>query len=313
MYVTYDEPCDIGKTCYKRLYVKSHTGTDKSGFPKTLTYDEPSNPVAADVDNDSDIEIIFVEQIDTSERESVISCYENDGSVCSDYPYDFNDGLSIGIGLSPSIADIDGDGYEDMIIQEYQSRNLYIINPEKTSSKIPLGGKISNNPAIGDIDNDGNAEIAVPRKGSPFAILSVAEEDNIQPVFTFENHSIVAIAGEEVFVNTTGRIQATDPDSDALEFSYSYPFNESGQWIPTVNDTGNYITVVEARDTGNLTDIMYVDLIVFDNSTNKITTFADNTTSKILTYTGSETKTVQIRLPKDINIKLARFRLEGRP
>jgi len=311
--VTTSDPCDTGKTCYDRLYVRNELGNNEFS-PISLAYDKPSNPVAADVDDDGDIEIIVVEQVDSSDRNASISCFEADGSPCSgNWPYDMDDKLIIGDGFSPSVSDIDSDGREELIIHKFLGKYLYILDPAETTIEIPLKGKIASSPAIGDIDNDGNAEIAVSRQGSPFSILSISEENNTQPVFTYENHSIAAIVGEQVYINNSGKITATDPDMESLSYAYSYPFNESGYWTPNENETGNYTTAAEARDFGNLTDIMYVDLIVFDNGTNKTTTFSDNTSSKNLTYTGSQTKTVQIRMPKDVVIKLARLKLEGGP
>jgi len=309
MYVTTDNPCDVGKTCYTRLYIKNHQGNSESYSPISLSYEEPSNPVAADIDNDGDIEIIVVEQVDASTVNSTISCFEVGGSNCSGYPFDYNEQLSIGTGFSPSISDIDMNGYEEIIVHKYGSRYLYVLSPGMTSFKVPLGGHISNGPAIGDIDNDGNAEIAVPRKGSPFSILTLAEENNTQPSFDIDNISVSGLVGESIYINKSGRITATDPDRDVLEYSYSYPFNESGYWTPTINDTGNWTTTVGVTDFGNLTDVLFVDLKIFAN--NRRTTFADSSSEKNLTFTGAQTKTVTIRLPKDSTIEMARLNLEG--
>ena len=95
-----------------------------------------------------------------------------------------------------------------------------------------------------------------------------------------------------------------------MDFFYSSPFNSSGLWQTTVNDTGNYSILVESSD-GNLSTYRYVDVFVFNSSAKVITNLSDGTNNKLLNYTQVGNLTVNIRLPKNATIIYSRITLVG--
>ena len=139
--------------------------------------------------------------------------------------------------------------------------------------------------------------------------MTVITDKNHKPeLSTISN--ITAIVGELINLNASGEITAEDEDNDNLSFYYSAPFNESGLWQTTINDTGNYSILIEVSD-GNLSDYRYIDLMVFNENTSRLDSFTDSSTTKLLTYTQPENQTVQIRLLKNATVVYAEVKIEG--
>ena len=111
-------------------------------------------------------------------------------------------------------------------------------------------------------------------------------------------------------MNATGKVSAFDAESNDLTFYYSSPFNSSGQWQTTINDTGNYSIMVEASD-GNLSSYQFVDVVVFNSSTKGLTQFSDNSAVKSLNFTQSSNITTKIRIPKNATIVYAKLTMKG--
>jgi hypothetical protein len=85
------------------------------------------------------------------------------------------------------------------------------------------------NTLVGDLDNDGKAEIAIKRAGSPINVFTTMTDFNEQPDI-IKIGNLTSIAGELININSSDLLSARDADGNALTFSYSSPFNESGLW-----------------------------------------------------------------------------------
>ncbi len=317
VYTTANVPslCDQTKTCFNRLYIRdAKTGANEGGSPITLNVVSRTTPAIGDIDNDFLPEILIMSRDrDYATKSSVpalgeVDCYEFNGNNCTGWPYPLINAPFI----SPDIFDIDNDDKYDVIFPEFKSKRMFVVKGNgNLNFAFKFVGEIGSAPAIGDFDNDGAAEIAVKRAGSPVNVLSTVTGFNERPtISSIVISNLTAIAGQLISINQSGELTATDPDGDPLTLYYSSPFNSSGQWQSTVNDTGNYSVVVEASD-GNLSDFRGFNLIVFDANTTLTNTFSDNQTQKILNFTGVDSEIVSIRLPKNAQVIYTQLKVKG--
>lgn len=308
IFVTSDRTCDTGKTCLNRLYViDAQTCANATNFPVSFTEKPRPTPTVANLDSDSQAEIIV---------SSVSSVVTNLGTITAidgvsgATQWTYNDGGKLHPGfISPNIADIDNDGNYNIILGENNASTVYILkNDGNLLYKYNVTGFMDNGLAIADIDTDGMAEIVFKRAGSPTLFTSISNE-NFPPELNIISN-ITAIAGNLINVNTTGEVSATDSESNNIQFFYSSPFNSSGLWQTTVNDTGNYSILVEASD-GNLSTYKFVDVVVFNETTKLVNSFNDSSTQKTLNFTQAENLTVNIRLPKNATVIYSKIKIKG--
>lgn len=308
IYTTTTNGCSAPKTCYNKLYVlDAETCNDESGWPKTIGYYSRTTPAIANLDSDANLEIVISARDSTEGYDSRILCYDaNTGNEDCNYN---NGGYLDAYEISPDIFDVDGDGDYNIIIPD-KNYELHILDDSGIQLyTVTLDGVIGSAPAVGDLDNDGVAEIAVKRAGSPINVLTTMSNFNDKPELA-EISNITIIAGEFRNINETGEIIATDEDNDALTYYFSSPFNESGFWQSTINDTGNYTILVEASD-GNLSDTKLANLIVFNYTTRRNQKFDDNTKVKSLDYSSPQNQSVHIRMRKNSTIEYARIKIAG--
>jgi len=211
--------------------------------------------------------------------------------------------------VAPNIADIDGNGKYNIIITSNSSQVIILNEDGSLHESYNLAGQLGSSPAIGDIDGDGIAELAVKRTGSPVAIFSSISGNNHQPLIA-PIDNITAIAGELINLNYTGQIIAIDSDNNNLTYYYSSPFNSSGLWQSNASDEGNYSILIEVSD-GNLSSYQYIDLKVFSNSSYMQNMFTTNQQTASLIFTQQQNKTVQVRLPKNANILYSKIKARG--
>ena len=308
IYVTSDRACDTGKICLNRLYViDAQTCANATNFPISFTEKPRPTATVANLDSDSQAEIIV---------SSVSSVITNLGTITAidgvtgSTQWTYNDGGNLHPGfVSPNIADIDNDGNYNIILGENNKSTVYILkNDGNLLYKYDVTGFMDNGLAIADIDVDNMAEIVFKRAGSPTLFTSISNQNFPPEINTISN--ITAIAGNLININATGEVSAIDLEGNNMQFFYSSPFNSSGQWQTTINDTGNYSILVEASD-GNLSTYKFVDVIVF-NSTAKLTnSFNESSTQKILNFTQAGNLTVNVRLPKNATVIYSKIKIKG--
>jgi hypothetical protein len=310
IYTTTTMYCSPYKSCYNRLYiVDAETCVDEADWPINLNVYSRVTPTIANLDTDSNLEIVISGRLNTEDEYGKILAY--DASTRSlDGSFD-NEGTLKTAFVAPDIADIDGDGKYDIIFAENNGSNVYVLWGNLSEKfHYNFNAFVDSALAIADIDGDGKAEIAMKKSGSPIGILAIAGSFNQQPhLGSISNFT--GKVGDLIDLNATGEIAASDPNGDILTFSFSSPFNSSGKWQTTVNDTGNYSILVEVSD-GNLTDYKYVDVLVFSAESQCIANFTDGSPGKLFNFTAAANQTVSIRLPKNASILYSRLRLEGK-
>ncbi|MFH1198699.1 MAG: S8 family serine peptidase [Candidatus Omnitrophota bacterium] len=170
----------IFTTANGRLYVMDKNGTSKPGWPIVIEAVNSSSldlsvgaigyssPVVADINNDGNLEIVV-------HRYRFAYAFDKNGKILSGWPVELsknlgesNDGFFRSITLSsPVVGDINNDGKLEVVAVQTHS----LINVVKGDG-VQLSGwpRIVNdigdylylaNPAIGDIDGDGNNEIVM--------------------------------------------------------------------------------------------------------------------------------------------------------
>jgi hypothetical protein len=138
-----------------------HDGTALAGFPVTVRGEVSTYPVVGDVDGDGALEIVIVGQEDGFPFRSVVSVLSTAGAVertltaTNGVPY----------GTAPALADLDGDGRPEIIVQTEGALNVWRGDgtipsgwPQVWSQTQWLG---NSSPVVGDLTGDGRPEIAV--------------------------------------------------------------------------------------------------------------------------------------------------------
>ncbi|MBI3037337.1 VCBS repeat-containing protein [Candidatus Woesearchaeota archaeon] len=310
IYTTANQFCHASKSCSNKLYIKNaQTCADEGPSPISLSVYSRVTPTIANLDSDSNYEIVISSRLDTQSELGEIFAYDA-STGGQEWGYDEFNTLKTSF-VAPDIADMNGDGRYDIIFGENNGSKVYIINGSgKKNFTYNFNAFVDSALAIADIDGDGKAEIALKREGSPYGILAVAGGFN-QPPQLGNISNITARVGALIDLNASGEVAASDPNGNALTFSFSSPFNSSGKWQTTVNDTGNYSIMVEVSD-GSLTDFAFIDVYVFNQTVNFVGNFSDGASSKLLNYIAAANKTVSVRLPKNATIAYSRLRLEGK-
>jgi len=174
------------------------------GWPVTVTlpgggfYGLASSPPAiADLDGDGAVDVVA----HAYNHDGVLALYalHGDGALLPGWPVSLpaNDVSSATMArLSPAVADLDGDGFPEVIMGTY-ANGLHVLRHDGT----PLAGwpvaepaKIVNSPVVGDVDADGTVEIvAATTNGRVFVFEADATTAAGWPV-TVDRRDIAEIA-----------------------------------------------------------------------------------------------------------------------
>ncbi len=148
------------------IYVFDADGNDEPGWPQRAGRCRLSPPALADVDDDGQMEIFIGGGRVTSPLQSMLFAFEPDGTPLPGFPLSVPQGAQINAG--PVVADLDGDPTLLEIVVKVQDY-IYAYHSDGT----PLAGfpyflddtghtgTTSPTPAIGDLDDDGDAELVV--------------------------------------------------------------------------------------------------------------------------------------------------------
>jgi len=109
-----------------------------------------ANPMVADVNEDNVPEVIAIA------RNSEVLVFNPDGSTFGDFPVSTT-GATVG---SPALADLDGDGYQDIIFLSSTLNAISTATGENLAGfPVAVGGASLNGPAVADVDQDSYPEI----------------------------------------------------------------------------------------------------------------------------------------------------------
>ncbi len=159
-----------------KLLVLEPDGTSLAGFPKELPFDGYGGnygmfnpiPVVGDVNKDGFKEIFIQGHHYNNENgyfSLIIYGFNYDGTPLPGWPNDQQVGyLGQQASNSPVIADLDNDGFPEIIVQSYQKLIIFdrfgnFLNQNWPVEIIPSIGSLST-PAVGNLDNDPELEIA---------------------------------------------------------------------------------------------------------------------------------------------------------
>ena len=309
VYVTASTLCAAGKTCENKLHVVDSLTCNEvsANFPKSFTEIPRGAPTIANLDSDANMEIVITMEQTLPDGFGSVRAFDA-VTGAQQWVYNASNTLHPGA-ISPNAADIDNDGNYNIILGENKGSTVYILKNDGTLLFDPykIVGLIDNGIAIADLDNDGVAEIAFKRAASPETVFVSVSNTNTPPEIT-KISNVTAIAGN--LINISQLISASDAEGNGISLFYSSPFNSSGQWQTTINDTGNYSILVEASD-GNLSSVQFIDVIVFNQTTKLQNQFSDGLTNKLLNFTQPGNLTVNIRLPKNATVIYSKLKVTG--
>ena len=145
-----------------KLYVVQENGTSQPGFPitglVTNNSSKSSSPALADMDGDGMRDVVI------NTQDGLIKAYKGTtGALIPAWTF-VRYGTLVGASeSSPVVADIDGDGLNEVLIGA-EDANLYAFDNDGSlmaGFPIHLNGEIRGTPTVWDIDHDGMTEILV--------------------------------------------------------------------------------------------------------------------------------------------------------
>lgn len=185
-------------------------------YLKTLDVGNDSAPCFADPDNDGDPDLLIGS---TKNPDGTLYYFENTGTV-SQPEYFLVDSVYFGIknelSISPSLADLDGDGDLDLLIGNFDgSLSLYFNNGTPSSPDFKLSGKLEDNtgniidvgvyarPFFLDYDNDSDPDLAVGAFNGKF--------------YFYKNAGNPQVYNFIVDTNFIHRLNPSDPGSPVID------------------------------------------------------------------------------------------------
>jgi hypothetical protein len=141
------------------FYLLRSNGSVCPGWPKSINGVWPGSPALYDIDNDGTLEII-VAYNGTGSAPSVLYVFNMDGTIAAGWPRTVGGAVK----GSPAVADIDGDGYVEIVLSGNFDHNVYIWrhNGEPYPGWPQHDNEFSEaycSASVGDLDNDGDMEI----------------------------------------------------------------------------------------------------------------------------------------------------------
>jgi hypothetical protein len=198
-----------------RIHVWHHDGRKMQNWPLFVYDSTGSSPALGDIDNDGSLEIII--GVDAHEQASV-------GTLDGGYIHVFDRFANEKPGFpkyidqivqsSPALGDINNDGYLEIVVgtgiysgpgNGYEGKGKAVYAFDKDGNqlwKAETGGYMFSSPALGDIDGDGNLDVAIwsqdgnlyafdGRSGSPLPGWPVKAKDGWGYTYTTQGNSPV--------------------------------------------------------------------------------------------------------------------------
>lgn len=243
-----------------RVYLLDPTGADLPGWPLNFNDHWMLNaPALADVDGDGTLDIVFGERV--TSNQGFVHAVKMDGTpINANWPVE----VAATPAFTPSIADVDNDGNNDVVIAA-SSAGMYIFdNQGQVFPGFPVvdpNVKYSyQSPILADLDDDGDLEIIGSNHGDAHAFYVMEHDGSYRPgwpiatsEWTYSPPTVLDVDGDEVFEifmsdrNTSGTpgvplpvIYGLDPDGNNLP---NFPIEKYGGTegvlsIADVNDDG---------------------------------------------------------------------------
>ena len=141
------------------IYAVKYDGTNLPGFPKTVPNWIYGAPIVADIDGDTELEIVIGEYGSSPTPAFSVFAYNVDGTMVSNFPM----GPYHGSANQITVADIDNDNQFEIIFDENVTENnlgryraLNMDGTDVTGWPLELNQNTSfQQPLLGDLNNDG--------------------------------------------------------------------------------------------------------------------------------------------------------------
>lgn len=241
-----------------RVYLLDPTGTDLPGWPLNFSDHWMINaPALADVDGDGTLDIVFGERV--TSNQGFVHAVKMDGTpVNANWPVE----VAATPAFTPSIADVDNDGNNDVVIAA-SSAGMYIFdNQGQIFPGFPVvdpNVKYSyQSPILADLDDNGDLEIIGSNHGDAHAFYVMEHDGSYRPgwpiatsEWTYSPPTVLDVDGDEVFEifmsdrNTSGTpgvplpvIYGLDPDGNNLP---NFPIEKYGgtEGVLSIADVNN--------------------------------------------------------------------------
>lgn len=160
-----------------RVYAWDHTGNSLSGWPRTTEGDMPASPALGDLDGDGTLEVVVgcgTEGDPYPAPCSELYAWHGDGSDVNGFPLTVgpNDpwepqGPANGLPYSPVLADYDGDGQVEMLVQSRWSWGVSTVQrvngtwEQHNDPNLRTNAPLSTTPLVDDVDDDGLVEVVL--------------------------------------------------------------------------------------------------------------------------------------------------------
>ena len=158
-----DGSLEIVAVSYDQLNAHHSDGTVVAGFPVTLPFQGVAFPVIGDVDGDGKPDIVVAGYSTTAPNLDLVVVVGANGTIKRSIPLTGH--VFSGIGTVPALADLDGDGIPEIIVQTFTALNVFRGDGSVVSGW-PIvwpNGEASGQyaPIVGDVDGDGLPDIVV--------------------------------------------------------------------------------------------------------------------------------------------------------
>ncbi len=259
-----------------RVYLMDASGNDLDGWPKNFdNHWMVSGPSIADIDGDGVDEVITSERVGATGNVHVLRM---DGT-------ELNENWPVEIpntpGFTPSVGDIDGDGYADVVTGSSSSGALYVF--DKDGELLPgfpqtpdNAGLSYQSPLVLDLDGDGSLDIVGARHGDEPEYYAVGSDGEYlpgwpvsAPTWTYAPPSAADIdhnGSYEVFMGSPNTNY--DDNGDFIPADVIYGFEADGSNIPNfpiskIGGNEGVITIADINDDG-VPELIFTSNI-FDN------------------------------------------------
>ncbi len=241
-----------------RVYLLDPTGTDLPGWPLNFNDHWMINaPALADLDGDGTLDIVFGERV--TSNQGFVHAVKMDGTpVNANWPVE----VAATPAFTPSIADVDNDGNNDVVIAA-SSAGMYIFDNQ---GQIFPGFLVVDpdvkysyqSPILADLDDDGDLEIIGSNHGDAHGFYVMEHDGSYRPgwpiatsEWTYSPPTVLDVDGDEVFEifmsdrNTSGTpgvplpvIYGLDPDGNNLP---NFPIEKYGgtEGVLSIADVNN--------------------------------------------------------------------------
>lgn len=210
------------------LRAERYDGTLLAGFPVEFHGFANTYPVVGDVDGDGQLEIALVGMI--QEGVSGVLVYDRGGGLKRALPL----GQEIFWGSAPALADLDGDGVPEIVVQTDSALN--VLRGDGSSygdwAEPQLFWAQDSAPMVGDVDGDGYPEIVVTQSHGLFEVYD--RHGNLLPGFP-----------KQLPLGSNAASAIADLDGDGrneivIAAGYSGQYVGDGKaWSATEGTTGN--------------------------------------------------------------------------